>query len=161
MVNSATPWLQHTRLPFPLPFPGVCSNSCPLSWGCYLTISSSATPFSFCLIFPSIRVFSNESALLTRWPKYWSFSISPSNECLGLLSFRINWFDLLAVQRTLKSHLPVPIKFGSFKPGRLQSMGLQSVRHDWATFTFRCIHMDMVLSEKITAEWPIDPDATV
>ena len=112
-------------------------------------------------IFPSIRVFSNESALLARWSKYWSFSISPSNECLGLLSFRIDWFDLLAVQRTLKNHLPVPVSFGSFKPGRLQSMGSQSVRHDWATFTFLCIHMDMVLSEKITAEWPIDPDATV
>ena len=58
-------------------------------------------------IFPSIRVFSNESALSTRWPKYWSFSfsISPSNEYSGLISFRIDWFDLLAVQRTLKSLL--------------------------------------------------------
>ena len=58
-------------------------------------------------IFPSIRVFSNESALLIRWPKYWSFSfsISPSNEYSGLISFRIDWFDLLAVQGTLKSLL--------------------------------------------------------
>ena len=61
----------------------------------------------FCLppIFPSIRVFSNESAVLhTRWPKYWSFSfsISPSNEYLGLISFRIDWFDLFAMQGTLK-----------------------------------------------------------
>jgi len=56
-------------------------------------------------IFPSIRVFSNESVLCIRWPKYWSFSfsISPSNEYSGLISFRIDWFDLLAVQRTLKS----------------------------------------------------------
>ena len=56
-------------------------------------------------IFPSIRVFSNESALRIRWPAYWSFSfsISPSNEYLGLISFRIDWFDLLAVQGTLKS----------------------------------------------------------
>ena len=56
-------------------------------------------------VFPSIRVFSNESALCTRWPKYWSlrFSISPSNEYSGLISFRIDWFDLLAVQGTLKS----------------------------------------------------------
>ena len=55
-------------------------------------------------IFPSIRVFSNESALLTRWPKYWSFSfsISPSNEYLGLTSFRMDWLDLLAVQGILK-----------------------------------------------------------
>ena len=58
-------------------------------------------------VFPSIRVFSNESALHIRWPKYWSFnfSISPSNEFSGLISFRIDWFDLLAVQGTLKSLL--------------------------------------------------------
>ena len=58
-------------------------------------------------IFPSIRVFSNESVLHIRWPKYWSFSfsISPSNEYLGLISFRIDWFDLLALQGTLKSLL--------------------------------------------------------
>ena len=58
-------------------------------------------------IFPSIRVFSNESALHIRWPKYWSFSfnISPSNEHPGLISFRMNWLDLLAVQGTLKSLL--------------------------------------------------------
>ena len=58
-------------------------------------------------VFPSIRVFSNESFLLIRWPKYWSFSfsISPSNEYSGLISFRIDWFDLLAVQGTLQSLL--------------------------------------------------------
>ena len=58
-------------------------------------------------IIPSIRVFSNESALRVRWPKYWSFSfnISPSNEHPGLISFKMNWLDLLAVQGTLKSHL--------------------------------------------------------
>ena len=56
-------------------------------------------------IFPRIRLFSNESALHVRWPKYWSFSISPSNEYSGLISFRIDWFDLLAVQGTLKSLL--------------------------------------------------------
>ena len=59
------------------------------------------------LIFPSIRVFSNESVLRIRWPKYWSFSfsISPSNEYSGLISFRMDWFDLFAVQGTLKSLL--------------------------------------------------------
>ena len=67
-------------------------------------LSSPSPPAS---IFPSIRVFSSESALRIRWPKYWSFSfsISPSNEYSGLISFRIDWFDLLAVQRTLKSLL--------------------------------------------------------
>ena len=56
-------------------------------------------------IFPSIRVFSNDSVLRIRWPKYWSFNISPSNEYSGLISFRMDWFDLLAVQGTLKSLL--------------------------------------------------------
>ena len=56
-------------------------------------------------IFPSIRVFSNGSALRIRWPKYWSFSISPFNECSWVISFRIDWFDLLAVQGTLRSLL--------------------------------------------------------
>ena len=56
-------------------------------------------------IFPSIRVFSKESALHNRWPKYWSFSISPSNEYSGLISFRIDWFHLLAIQGSLKSLL--------------------------------------------------------
>ena len=55
--------------------------------------------------FPSIRVFSNESALCIRWPKYWTFSLSPSNEYSGLISFRMDWLDLLAMQGTLKSLL--------------------------------------------------------
>ena len=61
-------------------------------------------------VFPSIRVFSKESVLLIRWPKYWSFSfsISPSNECSGLISFRMDWLALLAVQGTLKSLLQHP-----------------------------------------------------
>ena len=73
-----------------------------------LTISSSVNPFSSLpSIFLSIRVFSDESALHTRWPAYgsFSFSISPSNEYLGLISFRIDWSDILAVQGTLKSLL--------------------------------------------------------
>ena len=56
-------------------------------------------------VFPSIRVFSNESGIRIRWPKYWSFSSSPSNEYSGLISFKMDWFDLLAVQGTLKSLL--------------------------------------------------------
>ena len=56
-------------------------------------------------IFPSIGVFSSELALCIRWPKYWSFSISPSNEYSGLISFETDWFDVLAVERTLKSLL--------------------------------------------------------
>ena len=73
--------------------------------GWHPAISSSVVPFSSCPpIPPSIRVFSNESTLHMRWPKYWSFTfnISPSNEHLGLISFRMDWLDLLAVQGTLK-----------------------------------------------------------
>ena len=69
-------------------------------------------------VFPSIRIFSNESTLPIRWPKYWSssFSISPSSEYSGLISFRIDWFDLLAVQRTLRSLL----QYHSLKASVLQ-----------------------------------------
>ena len=103
--------MQPTRLPCPSPSPRVCSNSCPLSQWWYLTISSSATLFSFCLqSFPASGSFPM-SQLCIRWPKYWSFSfsISPSNEYSGLISFRIVWFDLFAVQGTLKSLLQLEI----------------------------------------------------
>ena len=103
--------LQH-QASLPSPIPGACSNSCPLSRWCHPTISSSVVPFSSCLhsfsIQPSsIRVFSTESVLHIRWPNDWSFSfsISPSNEYSELISFRTDWFDLLAVQGTLKSLL--------------------------------------------------------
>ena len=106
MSSSLRPHkLQHTRLLYPSLSPWVWSNLCPLSQWCHPTISSSIAPFSSCpQIFPSIRVFSNESVLHIRWPKYWSFcfSISPCNEYSGLISFRIDWFDLCAVQGTLK-----------------------------------------------------------
>ena len=71
-------------------------------------------------IFPSIRVFSNESVLRIRWPKYWSFSfnISSSNEYSGLISFRIDWLDLLAVQRTLKSLLQTTVQKHQFFSGQ-------------------------------------------
>ena len=76
-------------------------------------------------IFPSIKVFSNESALHIRWPKYWSFScsISPSNEYSGLISFRINWFDLLAVQGTVKSLFQHHSSKASILPCSAFSMG--------------------------------------
>ena len=101
----ATPWMQHTRLPCLPPSPRVCSNSCPLSRWCHPTISSCRPLLLLPSIFPSIRVFSNESALHIRWSQYWNFNISPSSEYSGLISFRIDWFDLLAVQGTLKSLL--------------------------------------------------------
>ena len=99
---------QHARLPCPSPTPGVHSR---------LTSIESVMPSSHLIlcrpllllppITPSIRVFSNESTLHMRWPKYWSFSFSiiPSKEIPGLISFRMDWLDLLAVQGTLKSLL--------------------------------------------------------
>ena len=103
--NSLQPHgLQHTMPPCPSPTPGVYSDSHPLSWWCHPTISSSVIPSPPAFNLFSVRVFSNESALYIMWPKYWSFSfsISPSNEYSGLISFRIDWFDLLAVQETLR-----------------------------------------------------------
>ena len=104
----AIPWTAARHAPCPSRTPAVHPNPCPLSRWCHPTISSSVVPFSSLpSIFPSIRVFSNESALHIRWPKYWSFSfsISPSNEHPGLISFRMDWLNLLAVQGTLKSLL--------------------------------------------------------
>ena len=98
--------LQHTRLPCPSPTPGAYSNSCPSSQWCHPTTSSSVVPFSSCLqSFPTSGSLSSESVLRIWWPKYWSFSfsINPFNEYSGLISFRIDWFDLLAFQGTLKS----------------------------------------------------------
>ena len=98
--------LQHARLPCPSPTLGACSNSCPSNRWCHPAISSPIIPFSSCLqSFPASGSFSNESVLCIRWPKYWSFRISPSNAYSGLILFRIDWFALLAVQRTLKSLL--------------------------------------------------------
>ena len=99
--------LKHTRPPCPTPTPRVHSNLCPLSQWFHPTISSCRPLLLLPSIFPSIRVFSNESAFCIRWPKYWSFSfiISPSNEYLGLISFRMDQLDLLAVQGTLKNLL--------------------------------------------------------
>ena len=94
------------------------SLSCTISWSLLKFMSTkSVMPSNHLIlccpllflpsIFPSIRVFSNESVLLIRWPKYWSFSFStsPSNQYSGLISFRMDWLDLLAVQGTLKSLL--------------------------------------------------------
>ena len=106
MSDSLQPHgLQHARLPCPSPPPRAYSNSCPLSQWCHPTIF--CHPLLLPSLFPSIRVFSSESVLWIRFPKYWSFSfsISPSNEYSGLISFRMDWLDLLEVQRTLKSLL--------------------------------------------------------
>ena len=99
--------LQHARSSCPSPTPRACSDSCPVH-----QVSDAIQPshllsslFLPPSVFPSIRVFSSDSVLCIRWPKYWSFSISPSNEYSGLISFRMDWLDFVAVQGTLKSLL--------------------------------------------------------
>ena len=104
----------------------------------------------FCLllllpsIFPSIRVFSNESAFHIRWPKYWSISISPSNEYSGLISLRIDWFDLLVVQDSQESS-PTP-QFKSISSSALSflySPTLTSIHDYWKNISFK--YMDFCL----------------
>ena len=114
---------QHTRPPCPSPTPGVYA----------LMPIKSLMPYSHLILCcpllllppipPSIRVFSSESHLRMRWPKYWSFSfsISPSNEYPGLISFRMDWLDLLAVQRTLKSLLQTTVQKHQFFGSQLSS----------------------------------------
>ena len=125
--------------------------------------------------FPSMRVFSNESVLCIRWPKYWSFSfsISPSNEYSGLISFRMDWFDLLAVQGALKSLLQHHCSKASIlrcstvflvqlsHPARSWLIVLQE--YPWATSTIRCglLFQELLLSRRVrvtsqaAGRWPL------
>ena len=104
MSNSLWPHgLQPARLVCPPPSSGVCAHSCPFSRWSYL--SHSLLPLShFAFDFPSISFFFNESTPRIRWPKYWCFSFSTSPSKLGLVSFRIGWFDHLVIQGSL-NHL--------------------------------------------------------
>ena len=108
MSDSLQPHgLKYARPPCPSPTPGVYSNSCPSSLWCNPTISYCRPLLLLPSIFPSIRVFSEESVIRIRWPKYssFNFSISPYDEYSGLISFRMDHLDLLVVQGTLKSLL--------------------------------------------------------
>ena len=126
---------QHTRPPCPSPTPGVHSDSRPSSQWCLILCHPLLLLPS---IFPSIVVFSNESALHIRWPKYlsFSFSISPSNESSGLISFRMDWLDLLAVQRTLKSSVPQFRSINSLALGFLYGATLPSIHDYWKNHSF-------------------------
>ena len=124
---------QHTRPPCPSPTPGAYSNSCPPFNHLILCHPLLLLPS----IFHSIRVFS-KSVLCIRWPKYWSFSfsISASNEYLGLISFRIDWLDLLAIQGTLKSLLQ-------------HHSSTASILHHSAVFTVQLSHPYMTTGKTI------------
>ena len=139
MSNSVTPWTVAHQV----------SLSISTSWSLLKLMSiESVMPSNHLIlcrplllepsIFPSIRVFSNESSLHIRWPKYWSFSfnISPSSEHSGLISFRMNWLDLLAVQRTLKSPTPQFKSINASALSFLYSPTLTSVHDYWKNHSF-------------------------
>ena len=126
--------LQHTRLPCPSLSPSVCSNSCPLSQWCHPTISSSTAPFSFWpQSFPASGSF--PMSQLIKWPKFWSFSISPSNEYSELISFKIDWFDL-AVQGALKSLLQHHDSKASLVLSLLYGPALTYIHDYWKNHSF-------------------------
>ena len=132
MSNSLWPHgLQHSRPPCLSPTPGMYSNSCPLSQWCHPTISSSVIPFLLPLsIFPSVRVFSNESVLPIRWPKYWSFSFSfsPSNGYLGLISFRIDSLISLLFKGLLRVFSNTTVQKHQFFGTQLSSQSNSHIR---------------------------------
>ena len=134
----ATPWIAARQ----------ASLSITNSWSLLKLLSiESVMPSNLChppllppSIFPSIRVFSKESAIHIRWPKYWSFSfrVSPSNEYSGLIPFRIDWFDLFAVQGTLKESSPTP-QFKSINSSVLSLLygpNLTSTHDYWKNHSF-------------------------
>ena len=133
MFDSLRPHGLHlTSLPCPLPTPGACSNSYPSSRWCHSTISSSLVPFSTCLqSFPASGSFPMSQFFPTGGQSIWSFSISPSNEYSRLISFRTDWFDLLAVQDTIKSVL----QYHSSKASILQHSAffMVQVSHSYMT----------------------------
>ena len=137
--------LQHARLLCPSLSPRVCLNSCPLSLWCPLLLPPST--------FPSIRVFSNELALCIRWSNYrsFSFNISASKEYSWLISFRIDWFDLLVVQETLKESSPAP-QFESINSSVLRFLYGPTLTflHDyWKNYSFDYMdisHMSLLLN---------------
>ena len=139
MSDSATPWTEALQV----------SLSVTNSWSLLKLMSiESVMPSNhlFChplllllSVFPNIRVFSSESVLHIRWPKYWSFSfsISPSNEYSGLISFRIDWFGLLAVQGTLKSSLTPQLKSINYSVlSFLYGPTLTSIHDYWKNYSF-------------------------
>ena len=142
-VMSDSLWphgLQHSRLPCPSPTPRACSDSRPSSLWCHQTILFPVVPFSSCLQSFHHQGFSNESVLCIRWPKYWSFSfsISPSNEYSGLISFRIDWLGLLCSSRDSQEFSPTP-QFEGINSSALSLLygpTLTSIYDHWKNHSF-------------------------
>ena len=134
------PALHHARLPYSLLSPRACSNSCPLSRWCHPTIPSSVVPSSLTFNLFQNQGLTKQSILLIRWPKYWnySFSISSFNEYSGLISFRIDWLDLLAVQGDSQESSPTPQfkSINSLVLSFLYSPALTSVYDYWKNQSF-------------------------
>ena len=130
--------LQHTRLPCPSATPRAYSNSCPSSQWCHPTISSSIVPFFSCLQSFLASGSFTMSQLFISGPKYWSFifSISPSNEISGLISFMMDWLDLLADQGILKSLLQHHSSNHRSVLGFLYSSTLTSIHDHWKNHSF-------------------------
>ena len=150
--------LQHARLPWPSVSPHfftiwatrdtLCISQSLLKLTSIESVMSSNHLILHCpllllpSVFPSISVFSNKSALRIRWPKYWSFSfsVSPSNEYSGMISFRVDWFDLLVVQETLKSSPTPQFKsINSLAHSLLYGPTLTSIHDYWKNHNFDCI----------------------
>ena len=154
MSDSLRPHaLQHARLPFPSPTPRVYSNSCPLSRWCHPTISSFVAPSPPALSLFQHQVFSSVLALRIRWPKYrsFSFSISPSNEYSWLISLRINWFDLFAVQGFSRVFSNTTIQKHQFfgTQSSFHSPTLTSVHDYWKNHRFD--YMDLCQQSNVSA----------
>ena len=145
-------WLQHIRLLCSSATPREFSNSCTSSRWCHPTISRRHL-LLLPSILPCIRVFSNESVLPIQWPKYWnsSFSIRPSKEYSGLMSFRIDWLDLLAFQGTLKSLL----KHYSSTASSLQCSAFFMIQHSHLYMstgkTIALTRQDFVIRSNVSA----------
>ena len=134
------PALHPARLPYSLLSPRACSNSCPLSRWCHPTIPSSVVPSSLTFNLFQHQGLTKQSILLIRWPKYWnySFSISSFSEYSGLISFRIDWLDLLAVQGDSQESSPTPQfkSINSLVLSFLYSPALTSVYDYWKNQSF-------------------------
>ena len=137
MANSVPPWIAAHQASLSLTISQSLFKLMSTEWG-HPTISSCHPLLFLPSIFPRIRVFSNKSALHIRWPKYWSFSLSPSNEYSRLISFSIDWFDRLAVQGSLKSLLQQAPQFESINSSTLCFLygpTLTSIRDYWKNQT--------------------------